>query len=165
MFDFAWSEIALVGVVALVAIGPKDMPVAIRTITGLIKKARKMAGEFQGQMDDLVREANLHEVRDSIQELRSGLSVRGQLGKMIDPDNTIRSAFADPMGNHTPVMTGAEAPVETAAVGQFPEYAIDRPEDVAADMHPTLPAAPSFIPPGITLTPKRPAFIPPGIRR
>ena len=48
MFDFAWSEIALVGVVALIAIGPKDMPVAIRTMTTAIKKMRRMAGEFQG---------------------------------------------------------------------------------------------------------------------
>jgi sec-independent protein translocase protein TatB len=169
MFDFAWSEIALVGVVALVAIGPKDMPVAIRTITGLMKKARKMAGEFQGQMDDLVREANLHEVRDSIQELRSGLNVRQQLGRMIDPDNTIKSAFSDPMGTNTPVMTGASQPVEAVAVGQFPEYAMDRPEDIATTQMAvdllTRPAAPSFIPPGITLTQKRPAFIPPGIRR
>ncbi|WP_284947585.1 Sec-independent protein translocase protein TatB [Acidisoma cladoniae] len=168
MFDFAWSEIALVGVVALVAIGPKDMPVAIRTITGLIKKARRMAGDFQGQMDDLVREANLHEVRDSIQELRSGLNVRGQLGKMLDPDNTIKSAFADPMGTksvHMGPISAADLPVETVAVGQFPEYAIDRPDDITADMVSDGPLTPSFIPPGITLAPKRPAFIPPGIRR
>jgi len=43
MFDFAWSEIAVIAAVALVLIGPKDMPVAIRTITGMIKKARRMA--------------------------------------------------------------------------------------------------------------------------
>ena len=47
MFDFAWSEIGLIGVVALIAIGPKDMPAAIKAVTGMIKKARRMAGEFQ----------------------------------------------------------------------------------------------------------------------
>src|ERR1700712_3815726 len=97
MFDFAWSEIALVGVVALIAIGPKDMPVAIRTMTTAIKKMRRMAGEFQGQMDELVREANLTEVRDQIQEIRGGLNVRQQIGRMIDPDRSIRSAFSAPM--------------------------------------------------------------------
>src|ERR1700710_1583917 len=105
MFDFAWSEIALVGVVALIAIGPKDMPVAIRTMTTAIKKMRRMAGEFQGQMDELVKEANLSEVRDSIQELRGGLNVRQHLGRLIDPDRSIRSALADPMSGGKP-MTG-----------------------------------------------------------
>ena len=59
MFDFAWSEIALIGVVALIAIGPKDMPVAIRAVTDMIKKARRMAGEFQTHVDEMVREADL----------------------------------------------------------------------------------------------------------
>jgi sec-independent protein translocase protein TatB len=169
MFDFlSWAHIAVIAAAALIFIGPKDMPVAIRSITTMLKKARKMAGEFQGQMDDLVREANLHEVRDSIAEIRGGLNVRTQIGRMIDPDNTIRSAFTDPMTT-TPIAAGRPltpetAPVETVAVGQFPEYSIERPEDLepAADAGPIRPA---FIPPGITLTEQRPAFIPPGIRR
>jgi sec-independent protein translocase protein TatB len=169
MFDFlSWAHIAVIAAAALIFIGPKDMPVAIRSITTMLKKARKMAGEFQGQMDDLVREANLHEVRDSIAEIRGGLNVRSQIGRMIDPDNTIRSAFTDPMTT-TPIAAGRPltpetAPVETVAVGQFPEYSIDRPEDLepVADAGPIRPA---FIPPSITLTEQRPAFIPPGIRR
>jgi sec-independent protein translocase protein TatB len=169
MFDFlSWAHIAVIAAAALIFIGPKDMPVAIRSITTMLKKARKMAGEFQGQMDDLVREANLHEVRDSIAEIRGGLNVRNQIGRMIDPDNTIRSAFTDPL-SATPVAAGRPltpdtAPVETVAVGEFPEYTIDRP-DVFEPVADTGPLRPSFIPPGITLTEQRPAFIPPGIRR
>jgi len=64
MFDFAWSEIALIGVVALIAIGPKDMPAAIKSVTDVIKKARRMASEFQTHVDEMVRDANLQEVRD-----------------------------------------------------------------------------------------------------
>ena len=45
MFDFAWSELALIAVVAMIAIGPKDMPGAIRAVTGWVKKARRMAAE------------------------------------------------------------------------------------------------------------------------
>jgi sec-independent protein translocase protein TatB len=172
MFDFAWSEIALVGVVALIAIGPKDMPVAIRTMTTAIKKMRRMAGEFQGQMDELVREANLTEVRDQIQEIRGGLNVRQQIGRMIDPDRSIRSAFADPMAaGATAATTTSNGAVETVAVGEFPEYSADAPHadesraaitlpDEAAGPHP-----PAFIPPGLRIADRRPAFIPPGIRR
>ncbi|MDE2515724.1 MAG: twin-arginine translocase subunit TatB [Rhodospirillales bacterium] len=166
MFDFlSWAHIAVIAAAALIFIGPKDMPVAIRSITTMLKKARKMAGEFQSQMDEVVREANLHEVRDSINELRGGLNVRDQLGRIIDPDRTIRSAFEDPMAeSHT--ATGAASAeagaVETQSVGAFPEYTIDRPEElelVGGDDRP------SFIPPGLSLTGGRPAFIPPGIRR
>jgi sec-independent protein translocase protein TatB len=166
MFDFlSWPHIAVIAAAALIFIGPKDMPVAIRSITTMLKKARKMAGEFQGQMDELVKEANLQEVRDGIAEIRGGLNVRNHLGRMIDPDNTIRSAFADPLTS-TPVAAGrpigpATEPVESVAVGEFPEYSIARP----ADLEPAGDLRPAFIPPGLTLTQQRPAFIPPGIRR
>ena len=78
MFDFAWSEFALIAVVAMIAIGPKDMPVAIRAVTGWIKKARRMAAEFQTHVDEMVREADLSEVSASINEIRN-FDIRGQL--------------------------------------------------------------------------------------
>ncbi|GAB0119419.1 Sec-independent protein translocase family protein [Acidisoma sp. 7E03] len=168
MFDFlSWSHIAVIAAAALIFIGPKDMPVAIRSITTMLKKARRMAGEFQSQMDEVVREANLHEVRDSINELRGGLDVRKQIGRMIDPDNSIRSAFQDPLttpAGGTHAASSDPTAVETVAVGEFPEYRIDRPDD----LEPALaegPARPAFVPPTLSLTGGRPAFVPPGIRR
>ncbi len=80
MFDFAWSEIALIAVVALIAIGPKDMPAAIRAVTGWVKKARRMAAEFQTHVDEMVREADLSEVRASINEIRN-FDIRGEIEK------------------------------------------------------------------------------------
>src|SRR3954451_17822600 len=93
MFDFAFSEIALIAAVALNAIGPKDMPVAIRTVTGWIKKARRMAAEFQTHVDEMVRDADLSEVRNSINEIRN-FDVRGAIEKAVDPDGGLRSTFA-----------------------------------------------------------------------
>src|ERR1019366_2611419 len=94
MFDFAWSEIALIGVVALIAIGPKDMPAAIKAVTNVIKKARRMAGEFQTHVDEMLREADLHEVRQQIDELRN-FDIKGELEKAVDADGTIRATFAE----------------------------------------------------------------------
>ena len=71
MFDFAWSEILLIGAVALIAIGPKDMPAAIRTVSGMIKKARRMAAEFQTHVDEMVREADLGDVKKTFNEIRN----------------------------------------------------------------------------------------------
>ncbi len=92
MFDFAWSEIALIGIVGLLFIGPKDMPVAIRTVTNLLKKGRKLAGEFQTHVDDMVREADLGEARDQFRQLRS-YNVRGQIMKALDEDGSIKRTF------------------------------------------------------------------------
>lgn len=94
MFDFAWSEIALIGIVGLIFIGPKDMPTAIRAITDLLKKGRKLAGEFQTHVDDMVRDADLGEARDQFRQLRS-LNIRGQVMKALDDDGTLRRTLSD----------------------------------------------------------------------
>jgi sec-independent protein translocase protein TatB len=162
MFDFAWSEIALIGVVALVLIGPKDLPIAIKTVTGMIKKARRMAAEFQTHVDEMVKDADLHEVRDQIREIRS-LDIRGTIARAVDKDGTIRQALQDPIRNPPPPAITMPAP-ETAAE-TLPNTAPPLPEmDVAARAEPTIKSdAPAFIPPTFS-TPAAepaPAMIPP----
>jgi Tat protein translocase TatB subunit len=93
MFDFAWSEIALIAGVALVVIGPKDLPVAIRAISGFVKKARRMAGEFQTHVDEMMRDADLKDVKDSLNEIRN-FDFRGSVEKAIDPDHALRDTFS-----------------------------------------------------------------------
>src|SRR6185437_8676475 len=94
MFDFAWSEIALIAAVALIAIGPKDMPVAIRAVSTWIKKARRMAAEFQTHVDEMVRDADLADVRNSINEIRN-FDIKGTVERAVDPDGSLRSTFAN----------------------------------------------------------------------
>ncbi|HTW26400.1 MAG TPA: Sec-independent protein translocase protein TatB [Acetobacteraceae bacterium] len=179
MFDFAWSEIALIGVVALIAIGPKDMPGAVKAVSDVVKKARRMAAEFQTHVDDLVREADLHEVRQQINEIR-GFDLRGTVERAIDEDGSLRRVLnEDPLRQDfagTPV-AGTDAAVDGAAgdamvaelVEERPEYAI-APPDAADPSSPLLRAPPAFIPPAIAAelaaeaaAPPPPAFIPPGL--
>lgn len=94
MFDLAWSEIALIGVVALVVIGPKDLPEAVRGLAKGVQKLRRMAGQFQQQADDLVREANLDEVRQQINDIRN-FNIRDTVEKAVDGDGTIRKTFTE----------------------------------------------------------------------
>jgi sec-independent protein translocase protein TatB len=175
MFDFAWSQIALIAVVALIVIGPKDMPVAIRAITNTIKKARRMAAEFQTHVDDMVREANLDEVRSQISDIRN-FDFRTEIEKAVDPDHKLRDTFASDPLNPTPATS-------TSAMGPLPEVAVAEaaiPPDqaaAAAPAEPEAPAAPAFIPPNMVppelaaARPQRqpadepPAFIPPEIVR
>ena len=97
MFDFAWSEIALIAAVALVVIGPKDLPIALRAISGFVKKARRMAGEFQTHVDEMMRDADLKDVKDSFNQIRN-FDFRSTVEKAIDPDHTLRDTFS---GNPT----------------------------------------------------------------
>src|ERR1700760_2006202 len=92
MFDFAWSEIALIGAVALIAIGPKDMPAAIRTVSSMIKKARRMAAEFQTHVDEMVREADLGDVKQTFNEIRNS-TLPATLEQAVDPDRSLRRTF------------------------------------------------------------------------
>jgi sec-independent protein translocase protein TatB len=155
MFDFAWSEILLIGVVALIAIGPKDMPAAIRAVSGMMKKARRMASEFQTHVDEMVREADLGDVKKALTDIQR-MDVPGAWEKHIDPDHTIRNAFQD---------NPLEAPTVTAT--PEPEPAAAKPVALA---EPEGPQAPAFIPPGLVPKPappvaavpeEAPAFIPP----
>ena len=63
MFDIGWPEFALIGVVALVAIGPKELPGALRTAGKWVGKARRMAQEFQNQFQEALREADVAEMK------------------------------------------------------------------------------------------------------
>lgn len=152
MFDFAWTEIALIGVVALVAIGPKDMPVAIRTVAELIKKARRMAGEFQTHVDEMVKDASLDEVRDQINQIRN-FDIKGEIERAVDADGTLRDSIAvNPLDqNWTPPS------IDTAMLGGEAAPA------AVATAEPVI-EAPAFIPPEIAHRPEPPAFIPPGTK-
>ena len=171
MFDFAWSEIVLIGAVALIAIGPKDMPAAIRTVSGMMKKARRMAAEFQTHVDEMVREADLGDVKKAFTDIRN-LNIPDMLEKHVDPDRSIRDTFAqDPFKLADSPAMGASSLDEVAVAGQAipPLDPLTGPvvEPVAA---PAQPAVPAFIPPGLVPPPpaadpppmpEAPAFIPP----
>ena len=64
MLDMGWTEILLIGVVALIVVGPKDLPRMLRTLGQYAGKMRGMAREFQRSMDDSAREADLAELKD-----------------------------------------------------------------------------------------------------
>ena len=70
MFDIGWSEILVIAVVALVVIGPKELPGVLRMVGQWMGKARKMAAEFQGQFREAMREAEMADLKKSFDEVR-----------------------------------------------------------------------------------------------
>jgi sec-independent protein translocase protein TatB len=74
MFDIGWSELMVIGVVALIAIGPKELPGVLRMVGQWMGKARKLAGEFQGQFQEAMREAEMADLKKSFDDVKSAAS-------------------------------------------------------------------------------------------
>lgn len=119
MFEIAWSKLMLIGVIALIVIGPKDLPVVLRTAGQFLGKLRRMADEFRGQFNDAIRESEFHEFKKGMDDL--GESVRSATATNFDPIDSIRSEIknvveerktlgaTDPTGNDPGVVEAGES--------------------------------------------------------
>lgn len=130
MFDIAWSEFMLIGAVALVVIGPKDLPKALRTVGQAVGKIRRMASEFQGQFNDAMREAELHDLKKQVEDV--GGSVSSSLNTDFKPIEMPASAGLDDAA-----LKEAEAKLAAIPLPEpLPPVEI-APADVAAPVDPS----------------------------
>jgi sec-independent protein translocase protein TatB len=92
MFDIGWQELFIVAVIGIIVIGPKELPRTLRAVTGALRKVRSMASEFQSGIDDVVREAELEDIKKSVtgsgefdfeNEIKETLDPTGDLEKDI----------------------------------------------------------------------------------
>ena len=179
MFDFAWSEFALIGVVALIAIGPKDLPVALKTVAQMVKKARKMAGEFQTHVDEMLRDADLADVKSQIKDIRN-FDFKGTLERTIDSDGSIRKTFNDDPTRTTSFAAEPVTPINGDTAGSVDgaadatdagephgRFSTARPSGETMSPVPDIAVVddgvPSFVPPSLAHPPRAPAFVPPGV--
>ncbi len=122
MFDIGWQELFIVAVLALLVIGPKDLPRALRTMGKWVRKARTLAREFQGGLDDVMREADLDDVKNQLVSA-SGLDIGKEIENTIDPTGDI-SRDMDMSDIETDLGTAARAGSDsTAAAEAEPEQA------------------------------------------
>jgi len=92
MFDLGWSELMVIAVIAIIVIGPKDLPKTLRTIGRWVGKARAVAREFQSSMEDLARESDLDELRKDLKSTTE-FDIKNEIEKSIDPSGTLDGAF------------------------------------------------------------------------
>jgi sec-independent protein translocase protein TatB len=126
MFDFSWSELALIGVVALVVIGPKDLPRVMRTVGLWVGKARAIAREFQSSLDQMIRESELEEMRKSV-ERASNVNLGREIERAIDPAGELQKSLEPPSPTATtpepaptPIAAPEPAPAPDAAAPPAP---------------------------------------------
>ena len=142
MFDIGWSEFVVIAVVALIAIGPKELPGVLRMVGQWMGKARKMAAEFQGQFQEAMREAEMADLKktfDEVKEAATGFtdgnvmtSLQKDVGDALRIDDIDKPAVS---ATETPAISGTDTPaIEPPVVPTTPETPI--PETFTeADAH------------------------------
>lgn len=146
MFDFAWSELMLIGLVALIVIGPKDLPRVLRTAGKWVSQARAVAREFQGSIDQMIRESELEDVRREVEKVAS-TDIGHEIEKSIDPKGELQSALTPP--ELTDGTTPAPAPAEPAPPANGAIEALEppaAPPEVEASAEPAGAGTPDPVP-------------------
>lgn len=96
MLDIGWSEMAMIALLALIVIGPKDLPRVMRSAGQWMRKARKMARDFQNSLDDMIEDEELREAKQSVEtearrfNKRDAFNIGETLEKHVDPDGSLR---------------------------------------------------------------------------
>jgi sec-independent protein translocase protein TatB len=135
MFDLGWGEIVVIGIVALIAIGPKELPTVLRTLGQYMAKIKRMASEFQGQFQDALREAELGDLKKQAEDLQSSVTDISSFDPMADVQKEMQSAFEPTEQPKTDTTPSEPAKVETAE----PPAAL--PQIDVAPPQPPAPAA------------------------
>lgn len=94
MLDIGWPELMIVALVTIIVVGPKELPRVLRTATQLMRKVRAMASEFQTGIDDLAREAELDDLKKSIEKTAS-TDIVGELENEIDPTGEVNKSVQE----------------------------------------------------------------------
>jgi sec-independent protein translocase protein TatB len=98
MFDIGWSELVVIGVVALIAIGPKELPGVLRTVGQYMGKIRRMAAEFQGQFQEAMREAEMADLKKSVDEMTDAARGIADFDPIAEARKEVESFTSDPLG-------------------------------------------------------------------
>ena len=136
LFDLGMSELLLIGVVALVVIGPKDLPKALRVAGFWVKKARTLSREFQSSVEQMIREAELDEMRQELKKA-SEIDLDKEFRQTIDPTRSLAESLKPP---ELPKFSDADLPAAPASDGGA-EPATDASQSETAE-----PSSPAIAP-------------------
>jgi sec-independent protein translocase protein TatB len=134
MFDISWTEFLLIGIVALIVIGPKELPAVMRSLGQWSRKIRSLAADFQNQFHEAMREAEMADLKKQVDDMASDIKsydplkdVRADveaMGKDLDdkvksPDTAANqeaaTAAGDPPGSAVAAPPAEELPIPQAA--------------------------------------------------
>ena len=126
MFGLGMTEMIVIGVIALLVVGPKDLPRLFKGIAGFMRQIRKLTREFQGVVNDMIRESDLDDLRKEAQDLRSSIDptqdLRDAMRETEDEINEASNAVSNPFAQVT-TSTEAVASADTPEPAPSPAAA------------------------------------------
>src|SRR5579871_6604733 len=140
MFGIDSSEFLLIAIVALVVIGPKELPGLLRTWGKWMAQMRGMASEFRGHVDEMIRQSELDEVKKQLTDSSSGLDLQS-----LDPTKEIRSHIEEGMAEGEKALADAKANLDNTLAE--PESAPQIAAEPAPEALPAPSAEPAAVPP------------------
>jgi sec-independent protein translocase protein TatB len=141
MFDIGWSELVVIAVVALIAIGPKELPGVLRMVGQWMGKARKMAAEFQGQFQEAMREAEMADLKKSFDEVKDAATGLAGGNLMTSLQKNVGDALH--IGDIDKPATSNEAPATEAPATEAHATPAIEPPATSAEAQTTSSEAPA----------------------
>lgn len=127
MFDMSWGKLMIIGAIALIVIGPRELPGTLRMLGQMVGKLRRMAEEFRGQFDEAMREAEFADLKRDMekmgQETRAALAVPDPMAKTETELRAALEASPTPTANAstaTPATSGGDVVEAPSPVAPSP---------------------------------------------
>ncbi|SDG96066.1 Sec-independent protein translocase protein TatB [Roseospirillum parvum] len=114
MLDLGWIELLVVAVIMVLVIGPKELPQVMRTLGIWMGKARSLAREFQSYLDEAVKDAELDDVKKTVDGLKNKDAGRA-FDQAVDPDGSLREGLSEDLKTAKASGSGADAPAKAAS--------------------------------------------------
>jgi sec-independent protein translocase protein TatB len=143
MFNIGWSELLVIGIVALIVIGPKELPGALRTLGQWMGKVRRMASEFQNQFHEAMREAELADLKKEVDEMASKAQSYAHFDPIEDIRKDLENAASPPPALDTPLTETSAPQTATETTSAETTSASAPPASDPAPVAPREPASPS----------------------
>lgn len=151
MFDIDAGKLLIIGLVALVVIGPKDLPRVLRQVGQMVARLRKMAGEFQGQFMEAIKEADLQDLRAEVAKLKDSAT----LDVNFDPAHDVRTELTRAIED-APVSAAVSEPTMSSIASEGDGFRLPAPAEVGVE--PNVAAA-GFAPVAEAAAPSNPHFV------
>ncbi|KAA3449307.1 twin-arginine translocase subunit TatB [Mesorhizobium sp. SARCC-RB16n] len=163
MFEVGWTEMLVIAIVMIVVVGPKDLPKMLRTFGRTTAKLRAMAADFQKQFNEALKEAELDDVKKSVDELR-GLSPVAEIRKQLNPFEQaaadVRAGVDAAMKPKPAADPGTPAASTPLAAEPLKNGATTMPGVNGTDVAPPAPIFPAMTDESVVATSTEPAVAP-----